>query len=311
MFDPKQIINEQSWCFQDREDAINQQLNQVLKDRTDVSCRLIDSVFMHDPAAWTNDIVITDNIPLKPLQGKLLSLVPEYWHINHYNPVYVDKKPEYAYNCFMNRISGDRSQMFYELVKNNLLEAGLVSFNCQRLGITDPDTTQLRQNNYDWQYIESGLEEYTYEHQAMRSKIPYSNIEKYKGLESCIIDSKISVVLETYISDSHITFSEKIFRVLQLPRPWLIYCSPMSVKYLKHYGFDVLDDYVDHGYDQTFNHNNRLLLIVEQLKSFVNRDYSKSDYARFDAAAKHNQNLLLEFKQAWPQKFKHTLGQIC
>lgn len=109
----------------------------------------------------------------------------------------------------MNRISGDRSQMFYELVKNNLLEAGLVSFNCQRLGITDPDTTQLRQNNYDWQYIESGLEEYTYEHQAMRSKIPYSNIEKYKGLESCIIDSKISVVLETYISDSHITFSEK------------------------------------------------------------------------------------------------------
>lgn len=311
MFNPKQIIHEQSWCFQDRENAINQCLNQVLKDRTDVSWRLIDSVFIHDPAAWTNDIVITDNIPLKPIKGKLLSVVPEYWHINHYNPVYVEKIPSYAYNCFMNRADGNRLQMFYELVRNNLLEHGLVSFNCQRLGITDPDTILLRQNNYDWQYIESGLEEYNYEHQAMRSKIPYNNIENYKGLESCVIDSKVSVVLETYVSDSHITFSEKIFRALQMPRPWLLYCSPQSVKYLKSYGFDVLDDYVDHNYDQIADHSKRLLQIVEQLKSFVNCEYSDNDYIRFKCAAEHNRSLLLEFEQAWPNKFNHILDQIC
>ena len=310
MFNPKEIIHEQTWSFQDKENAINKQLSLAIKDRTDISCRLVDSVFMHDPNAWTNNIVITDNIPLTPIKGKLLSVVPEYWHINSYTPVYRNKQPTYAYNCFMNRISGDRSQLYYELVRRNLLQHGLVSFNCLRNGILSTDSIELRKENYDWQYTEANLERYSQEHITSRELIPYNNIENYKGLESCIIDSNISVVLETYISDSHITFSEKLFRVLQMPRPWLLYCSPQSIKYLKQYGFDVLDDYVDHSYDQIVDHGKRLIRIIEKLESFIGRVYSNVDYARFDQAAVHNRNLLLEFEKAWPEKFDNILKQL-
>ena len=130
------------------------------------------------------------------------------------------------------------------------------------------------------------------------------------ALEQSIVDSNISVVLETYISDDHITFSEKIFRALQLPRPWLLYCSPQSVKYLRCHGFDVLDDYVDHSYDNEISHSHRLMSIIDQLEQFVERHYDHNDYARFEQAAEHNRNLLLKFAQAWPAKFDHVLKEI-
>jgi hypothetical protein len=118
------------------------------------------------------------------------------------------------------------------------------------------------------------------------------------------------MVLETYISNDHITFSEKIFRVLQLPRPWLLYCSPHAVEYLRRHGFDVLDDYVDHSYDLKTSHCDRLPSIIDQLEQFGNQQYDHNDYIRFEQAAEHNRNLLLTFAQAWSAKFNHVLKEI-
>jgi hypothetical protein len=185
----------------------------------------------------------------------------------------------------MNRISQDRVQTFQELKRRGLLSNGLVSFNNLRPG----NNTITEQDLIDY-------------------GDPYNNLTN--SLEQSIIDSNISVVLETYISDDHITFSEKIFRALELPRPWLLYCSPQSVHYLRCYGFDVLDDYVDHSYDNKISHTNRLLSIIDQLEQFVDQQYNQDDYARFEQAAEHNRNLLLKFAQAWPAKFDHVLREI-
>jgi hypothetical protein len=185
----------------------------------------------------------------------------------------------------MNRVSEDRGQMFQELKRRALLSKGLVSFNNLRPGYstcTDQDLLDYGD--------------------------PYNNLTN--SLEQSIIDSNISVVLETYISDDHITFSEKIFRALLLPRPWLLYCSPQSVDYLRLYGFDVLDDYVDHLYDKEIVDSSRLLSIIDQLEQFVDRQYNQDDYVRFEQAAEHNKNLLLKFAQTWPAKFNHVLNEI-
>ena len=199
-----------------------------------------------------------------------------------------------TYNCFMNRISGDRSTVFYELLKRGLLDKGFVSFNCFRPGNNfDPnDRADHTRENYNWQYEQAEMVNYAQEHEQGYDLIPYNNIDDLP-LEQCIINSKVSLVIETYISDSHIVFSEKIFRALQLPRPWLMHCSPYSVEALRKYGFDVLDDYVSHDYDQILAHTHRLLNILDQLETFVNRQYSDTDYARFQQAAEHNQKLLL------------------
>jgi hypothetical protein len=265
------------------------------RDNHVLDCRFVDSVFLDHPGAWQSNFVITDNIPLLPIAGKLVSVVPEFWSIWKFDPVYLDRPATWAYNCFMNRPRGDRSMVFYELIKRNMLDQGIVSFN-------------VNIDEYEQQFVQSDLVEYRNDHELGKNMIPYNNLTE--SLEQCIIDSCVSVILETYVSDSHVVFSEKLFRALQLPRPWLLYCSPESVKYLRYYGFDVLDDYVDHGYDNITNHDARLLNILDQLETFVNQQYSDVDYARFHQAATHNQQLLDNFAQQWPNKFATVLDEI-
>jgi len=265
------------------------------RDGQTLDCRFVDSVFLEHPESWQSNFIITDNIPLQPVAGKLVSVVPEFWSIWRFDPVYLDRPAVWAYNCFMNRPRGDRSLVFYELIKRNILGQGIVSFNV--------DDTE-----YDQQFVQSDLAEYRTEHELGKNMIPYNNLTE--SLEQCIIDSRVSLILETYTSDSHIVFSEKLFRALQLPRPWLLYCSPGSIKYLRNYGFDVLGEYVDHGYDNIIQHGDRLLNILDQLETFQARQYQAHDYARFRQAAEYNQALLKKFEQQWPTKFDSILNEI-
>jgi len=288
--------------------------NSYIKGEMKLVYRLVDSLYLDNPEVWAWKIpnaVITDNISLAPVACQEISVLPEFWHIWHFDPVYINRPATKGYNCFMNRVSGDRSQMFYELIRNNILDQGYVSYNCFRPGDNRnrDDTTDYSKINYDCQYNEAEMYRYQIEHKVGHALIPYNTIGD-ASLEQLIIDSKISIIIETYTSDSHIVFSEKIFRALQLPRPWMLYCSPKSVSTLREYGFDVLDQYVDHSYDQITDHNTRLSTIVEKLKSFINRDYVESDYDMFNKAAQHNRTLLLEFEKAWPEKFNKILNEL-
>jgi hypothetical protein len=286
LFDQKKIAQEQIWQYFPLEESINKQIKLLIEGQKTIAYRIVDSLFLESPWAWTDaKVIITDNIPIRNVCGAMLPLYPEYWHVYHYQPIYQNRSAQFGYNCFMNRISEDRWQTFQELTRRKILSKGLVSFNNLRPGNHTSTARDL---------IEYGE--------------PYNNITD--SLEQSVIDSNIGLVLETYISDDHITFSEKIFRALQLPRPWLLYCSPQSVNYLRQYGFDVLDDYVDHSYDNEIIHSHRLLKILDQLETFINCKYTEQDYQRFDQTAKHNQALLFEFKQRWPAKFDSILNQI-
>lgn len=264
-----------------------------------VNCRLVDSVFFTDPNSWISQstVTITDNYPLLPVAGTLISALPEFWSIWHFEPVYQDRATTQGYNCFMNRPRGDRSMVFYELIKRDILNKGIVSYNCLL-------------EDYEQEYVKADLYRYQPQHTIGQTLVPYNTVEQHGTLEQCIIDSNISVILETYTSDSHIVFSEKIFRALQLPRPWLLYCSPGSVKLLKDHGFDVLDDYVNTEYDNIIKHGDRLLTILDQLETFIDRKYTEQDYQQFSQAALHNQNLLKQFEQQWPEKFETILNKL-
>jgi len=269
------------------------------RDSTQVNCRLVDSVFFTDPDSWTSKstVIVTDNHPLLPMAGSLISVLPEFWSIWHFEPKYIDRPATQGYNCFMNRPRGDRSMLFYELIKRDILNKGIVSYNCLL-------------EDYQQEYINAELYKYQTQHTIGQELVPYNTVESHGTLEQCIVDSNISVILETYTSDSHIVFSEKIFRAVQLPRPWLLYSSPGAIALLKHHGFDVLDDIVDIGYDKIPQHGTRLLNIMDQLETFINRKYTEQDYQRFDQAAKHNQELLSKFEQHWPEKFNAILNEI-
>jgi hypothetical protein len=285
-FDQKKIAQEQIWAYLSLEREIDRQLQQVLDSRLDVAYAIVDSLFLHNPGAWTDyALVVSDNIPLRPTAGEFLPLYPEAWHVYLYRPDYQDRQPQYAFNCFMNRICPERARTFAYFRDQGLLSQGLVSFNNLRPG-----------NSYP---LAQDVAEYGQ---------PFNNLEH--SLEQSIIDSNITVILETYISDSHVTYSEKIFRSLQLPRPWLLFCSPQSVHFLRSHGFDVLDDYVDHGYDLETNHDARLEKILTQVQRFVSLRYSAQDLSRFAQAVKHNQARLIELRKAWPSKLEKTISSL-
>lgn len=287
VFDQKKIAQEQIWSYLKQEQAINQIFEQAIGERNTVAYKIVDSLFLDSPAARSESkLIVTDNIPIgQQTCGKLEALYPEYWHVYVYHPRYQERPAQYGYNCFMNRICPERGLTFHELQSRNLLSKGLVSFNCLRPGNSSATPEDLAQYGN-----------------------PHNNLTH--SLEQSIIDSNISLVLETYSSDDHIVFSEKIFRVLQMPRPWLLYCSPGSVHHLRKYGFDVLDDYVNHDYDHEPSHHVRLINLIDQMETFVDQHWIAADYLRFAQAAQHNQNLLVQFQQHWPDKLQKVLEEI-
>jgi hypothetical protein len=206
------------------------------------------------------DITVTDNHSTVPIDGVVHSILPEFWSQWRFDPQYIDRPATYGYNCFMGRIRPERDRVFDILKRQKILECGLVS------------------------YFENNI---------------YDTVNSHGTLEQCIIDSNISLVLETYTLDTNIVFSEKIFRALQLPRPWLLYCSPLSIQLLKTHGFDVLADYVNHEYDTITNHWQRMDIIIKQLETFIDKQYTRRDYERFEQAATHNQTLLYQFARDW------------
>ena len=226
---------------------------EFIKEDVKLSCRLVDFVEF-------TDITITDNHPLIPVKGKVITVLPEFWGQWRFEPEYDCRPATYGYNCFMARERPERGRIFELLKKRDILTKGLVSYHAQG----------------------------------------YDTVNPHGPLEQCIIDTNVSLVVETYTTFSQIAFSEKIFRALQLPRPWLLYCSPYSIKLLKTHGFDVLEDYVDISYDKIDIHWNRMDAILDQMETFINRNYTRRDYERFEQAATHNQQLLVQFAMDWP-----------
>ena len=236
---------------------------EFIKGDIKLACRVVDFVEF-------KDVTVTDNHPLVPVDGKVITVLPEFWGQWRFKPVYVDRVATYGYNCFMSRERPERDRVFELLQKRNILSHGFVSYLAK----------------------------------------DYDTVNQHGTLEQCIIDSNVSLVVETYTSFSQIAFSEKIFRALQLPRPWLLYCSPHSIELLKTHGFDVLEDYVDTAYDKITNHWQRMDAILEQLKTFIDKQYTRRDYERFEQAATRNQQLLVQFARDWPITLEGTKLEI-
>lgn len=268
------------------------------KDNQRLHCRFVDSVFQPTPDAWTdtNATIVTDNHALRPVAGKIINLLPELWHIWRFDPVYKDCDSQ-GYNCFMNRVRGDRNEVFYELIRRNLLDKGAVSYNI----------TVEELNN---QYQSAEMFRYKNEHLIAQDLLPYNKVDQLGSLEQVIMKTNVSLILETFMNEDHITFSEKLFRALQLPRPWLLFCSPKSVSLLRTHGFDVLDDYVDHSYDDEFYKKTRMNMLLEQLETFIPKVYTRRDYERFEIAAATNKQLLDGYTERWPQKLDEVKKAI-
>ena len=252
-------------------------------------------------------LVVTDNVISNFEYQKLW---PEFWGSFSYAPQYQNNIPTQLFNCFINRTDPIRQSWFYQLVRRKLIDLGSVSFLLDYRGPLQPTGFDVKNKDALYQWVfEQGCEIFAEEHESMRSHVPFQNFSG--DLDQTICNSKISLVLETYFDRPDvIAFSEKIFRALQLPRPFLLYCAPGAVAALKSQGFDVYDDMVNHSYDLEINDIHRQLKILNELEKFKSIVYTDKLLLEFEQRAAHNRQLLRQLKDNWPNKLKKVVEKI-
>lgn len=266
----------------------------------DVLVKPVDAVCIQKTDLDAYTVVVTDNQFIQQPVSAVIDLAPFFWGIYHCAPILnTIQQPSKRFNCMINRISGERQRMLYQLYSHQLLEHGHVSYNCL-YHAPDPGIDQ-RRTNFDRVRQECDLIGFDHAHEKLRSQVP---LLLNMTPDDAAMDSHITLVMETYVSDWVIAISEKIFRVLQTPRPWLVYCTPGTVRMLRSHGFDTLDDYVDHeSYDTINNHWHRMDRLVNMISSWN----TVLDHERLAKAAAHNRELLATLKAKLPAHIDHCV----
>ena len=272
--------------------------------KKNIYVRLVDTVVENYK---DYELVVTDNVISN---FEYQPLWPEYWGSFSYTPQYQNNMPMHMFNCFINRTDPIRQSWFYQLVRRNLINQGAVSFlldyrkDMAPAGVNVSDKQKL----YQWVF-EQGCEIFALEHELMKSQVPFQNFSG--NLEQVMCDSRIGLIIETYFDRPDIiAFSEKIFRALQIPRPFLLYCAPGAIKVLREQGFDVYDDIVNHEYDSEINVINRQVKILNELEKSKYIVYNTQVLQDFEQRALHNRELLKKLKSEWPAKLKKVTDEI-
>ena len=239
-----------------------------------------------------------DNLP----QNVFLRKLPNDFYGCYYADWSVTELPiEKNFNCFLNRLDPIRQSWFYLLFDRGFLDQGYISFNLHlRPGLQSPNISGIDMfelNHRDF------LSSFDHIKDQISKIVPYKNFVDNNDLFYISMKSKISVIVETYFERTDVkTLSEKTFRALQLPRPWLLFAATGCVDKLRSMGFDVYDDIVDHRYD-TFDTSvssvERQEAILTQLSQLINLEFTPGVLARLSQGAEHNKNLLKNWNSKW------------
>lgn len=263
----------------------------------------------------TNTVVITDNHITVPTQYRVLQLPSSFFGIYRHQPKNQTWNPQRRYNFSVNRLDYKRMLMMLEIWSRCMWNEGaerldFVNFNCWAWG-GDNETPQGARSNFEqfWNNLEPHHQEvYQETYNRLVDRMPWRNHDL--SHEDSHVSAWVNLVMETYSSDTTVAFSEKIFRALCLPVPWIVYSGRYAVSYLHSLGFDVMHDVIRHDYDgmietKTAAYGDKMVNFVFEGSDFVdaNRERFPELKVRCEQAAAHNQRRLETMAQQWPSDF--------
>ena len=267
-----------------------------------------------------NTVVITDNRVNIPTQYQVCQLPSSFFGIYAHMPELTNWAPNRRFNFSVNRIDTKRLLLFLELQlraidqpNSHILD--YVNFNCWSWDGDNNSDIGL-QSNFEQQYqqLEPQFHEvYDSTYQHLLSKMPFRNHQLEH--EQAHLKAYLNVVMETYSSDTTIALSEKTFRALCLPVPWMLYCGRHTVAYLNSLGFDVLHDVVEHKYDsmienKTAAYGDKMVDFLFEGVDTVYKMQNQLPKNRANQASKTNQQRLATMKKAWPADFAKWWPQV-
>jgi hypothetical protein len=228
----------------------------------------------------------------------------KHFHVDPtcYNSL-TDSQPSKLFNCFIHRAESVRQSWLYFLYHYNLLDQGYVSYLLFQLSeYSDLSGVEL----YDYIHKNFQLNELAYfqeAYQHMRSKVPYQNFKENFKLDDKIIDSKYSLILDTYaIHDNWNSwfFSEKIARGLMLPTGHLFFLQKGTLTKLSKLGLVIHKSNLD---IDLFSWQERQQKLLEILCN----DQEEYNFAKLKTVALHNYNLLRSFYQEIDQFYNEAI----
>ena len=211
------------------------------------------------------------------------------------------------FNCFINENTLIRQLWFYSLHEKDLLDRGHVSFSGQSRS-SDLSSLEL----FDL-FHSQGCTQYDAAYQDLRTKIPFKNFVETDNLCDLMMSTKFSLVLESWwFRTDALSYTEKTFRMLQTPRPWLLFHATGSIAALKSLGFYVYDDIVDISYDSLDTASDyvpRQREILAQAQRLINLNITESMLDHWEKKTLANCEILKEYNATWKKDFEHVLSQ--
>jgi len=268
-------------------------------------------------------VVITDNHVSCPTVYDVHQLPTSFYGIYAYNPQLAPWQPDRRFNLAINRLDIKRMILFLEYRKrlpwcDNREVMDYVNFNCWAWDGDNSSDSGLQINFHNqWQLLD------TVQQEAYRSvidqempRMPWRNHDL--PLELSMHRAWLNLVVETYSSDSVIALSEKTFRALVTPVPWMLYAGRHAVAYLESLGFDCLNDLVPHHYDdrvdiRTVDYGDKCVdwfWMAQQVAADLTDKNFEHLQSRCKQAAEHNRDLLNQLRRQWPQDLVHWLPNL-
>lgn len=285
------------------ETKVNQIFKNISKNNSNLLIGFIDVIEKDLLDDRSQKIVITDQLIKSDLypEKTILKLPDSIFGIYFIPDPIPPKDISKDFNLFMNRADVNRLFWFYKIIEMGLLDAGAVSYIGSTERSVRPDLNCL--NFLDLLHRQYFYPSHIRAHKFAQKSIPFQNFIDQGDLRNTILETKLSVVVETYHERSDaIAFSEKIFRAIQTPRPWVLSGATGSVDRLRSMGFDVFDDYVDHGYDSYETEHSiadRDSAILKEVMRFKNFNVTPSVLDDWNKKYQKNLKILSHWNSTW------------
>jgi len=233
-----------------------------------------------------DDMIITDC-----KYDGTIGIWPEFFGFFHCDFEYENRSPIKKINYLTQRVENSRLKILYSLYNHGIID----QCNISLIGLQrDNSTAKLEEHH-----------EHCAAQDFFKDRMPYRN---WTGsLEQSMMDCEMTLVHETFYRDPMKVLSDKTFRVLQLPRPFVIFGAPGIISWLKETGFNVGERFVDHSYDDIEDHARRREAVMY---SALNFKWDNVLLRECEIMALENRQLLKKFRKEFPYKLETVLRDL-
>jgi len=246
--------------------------------------------------------VITDNFLNCPTTYPIYRTPQSFYGIYSYMPDILNWTPDRDYAFAVNRQDYKRMQILLQLYQHMGFASGYVNFNCESGGRQEfiHNAVAYSANVQEREVLLN-----------LANQVPIKNHDL--AHDTVFTNSWLNIMIETYSSDNVISLSEKIFRCLVTPVPWVAYSGRYTMAKLRELGFDIMEDLVDHSYDRLLETQHKIpnfvLSATNTISKLKTQDWAQTK-SRCQAAAFHNQQLLFDFSRIWNENQITWLQQL-